>query len=30
MVGREAEEGDDMCILTADSQCCAAETNTTL
>ena len=27
---REAEEGGDICILTADSRCCMAETNTTL
>ena len=28
--GREAYEGVDMYILTADSHCCTAETNTTL
>ena len=28
--GREAQEGGNMCILTADSHCCTAETNTTL
>ena len=28
--GREAQEGGDICILTADSQRCTAETNTTL
>ena len=28
--GREAQEGGDICILTADSCCCTAETNTTL
>ena len=29
-VGKEVQEGGDMCILTADSCCCMAETNTTL
>ena len=28
--GREAQEGGGICILTADSHCCIAETNTTL
>ena len=28
--GREAQEGWDICIHTADSLCCAAETNTAL
>ena len=28
-VGKEAQEGGDICILTADS-CCTAETNTVL
>ena len=27
---REAQEAGDMCILTADSRCCATETNTAL
>ena len=27
---REAQEGGDICILTADSLCCTTETNTTL
>ena len=26
---REAQEGGDICILTADSHCCTIETNTT-
>ena len=26
--GREGQEGDDICVHTADSLCCAAETNT--
>ena len=26
---REAQEGEDVCTLMADSHCCAAETNTT-
>ena len=26
--GREVQEGVDICILTADSPCCMAETNT--
>ena len=30
MGGREAQEGEDIGILLADSQCCTAETNTTL
>ena len=25
--GREAQEGGDICILTADSHCCIAESN---
>ena len=29
-VEREIQEGGDMCIPTADSWCCMAETNTTL
>ena len=29
MGGREAQEGEDIGILLADSQCCTAETNTT-
>ena len=28
--GREVQEGGDICILTADSRCSVAETNTTL
>ena len=28
--GREAQEGEDICIFLADSQCCMAKTNTTL
>ena len=28
--GREAQEGGDICVTTADSLCCTAETNTTL
>ena len=28
--GREAQERGDICILTADSHCCTAETNTAL
>ena len=28
--GREAQEGEDICILTADSRCLIAETNTIL
>ena len=28
--GKEAQEGADICIITADSSCCTAETNTTL
>ena len=28
--GREAEEGGDICIITAELRCCMAETNTTL
>ena len=28
--GSEAQEEEDICILRADSHCCAAETNTTL
>ena len=28
--GREAREGGEMCILTANSHCCEAETNTAL
>ena len=28
--GRKAQEGGYVCILTADSYCCTAETNTTL
>ena len=28
--GREAQKGGDICIVTADSQCFTAETNTTL
>ena len=27
--GKEVQEGGDICILTADSCCCMAETNTT-
>ena len=27
---REAQEGGDVCILTAESPCCMAETSTTL
>ena len=27
---REVQEGEDLCIPTADSCCCTAETNTTL
>ena len=26
--GREVQEGEDLCILMADSCCCLAETNT--
>ena len=26
--GREAQEGGTICIITADSHCCTAETNT--
>jgi len=29
-VGKEAQEGGDICILMADSHCCIAETRTTL
>ena len=29
-VGREAQEGRDICLLIADSRCCTAEPNTTL
>ena len=29
-MGTEAQEGGGICILMADSHCCAAETNTTL
>ena len=29
MGGREALEGEDICVLIADSYCCTAETNTT-
>ena len=29
-IGREVPEGEDICILMADSHCCVAETNTTL
>ena len=29
-MGREVQEGGDVCILMADSRCCTAETNTTL
>ena len=29
-VGREGQEGEDICIHVADLLCCAAETNTTL
>jgi len=28
--GRKIQEGEDICILTADSRCCMAESNTTL
>ena len=28
--GKEAQEGGDRYIFTADSQCCVTETNTTL
>ena len=28
--GREAQEGENICILIADLFCCTAETNTTL
>ena len=28
--GREAQQGGDMCIITADLHCCTAETNATL
>ena len=28
--GREAQEGEDLCVRTADSLCCTAETNTAL
>ena len=28
--GREAQEGEDICIIRADLRCCMAETNTTL
>ena len=28
--GRQAQEGEDLCIHIADSLCCMAETNTTL
>ena len=28
--GREGSEGGGICILTADSRCCTAETNTAL
>ena len=27
---REAQDGEDICIMTADLYCCTAETNTTL
>ena len=27
-VGRDAQEGGDICTVTIDSHCCAAETNT--
>ena len=30
MDGREAQKGEDVCILIADSRCCIAEPNTTL
>ena len=30
VVGREAQEGGDICITIADSRCCIAEINTTL
>ena len=30
LIGREAQEGGDICIHIADSLCCTAETNTTL
>ena len=29
-LGREAQEGGDICIPMADSRCCTAQTNTTL
>ena len=29
-VGKEAQEGGDICILIADSHCCMTETRTTL
>ena len=29
-LGGEIQEGRDICVLTADSHCCMAETNTTL
>ena len=28
--GKEAQEGGDICIHTADSRCCASETNNTV
>ena len=28
--GRGVQDGEDICILTADSHCCTAETNITL
>ena len=28
--GREVQEGEDICILMADSHCCIAEVNATL
>ena len=28
--GREAQKGEYICIIMADSHCCTAETNTTL
>ena len=30
VAGREAQEGGDTCVHTADSHCCTVETNTTL
>ena len=30
MAGREVQEGGDVCIHTADSHCCTAESNITL